>query len=303
MPSSPDSRILATLIKHAQQEEVDPLTPLIDSYLLRRENPKYAHLLIRNYTIDVGDRPRPSGRISPSSAGGCEREATFKFLGVRGRRRIDPELQLIFEDGKWRHHKWQFMFREMERFFPDRFKVISIEEDVSIERLFSAGSLDAIIKIKVNGKWVRYVVDFKGANSFAFDDAYRTRRPNPKYVLQLLTYMKAKGCKRGILLYDSKNTNKIQPFHVKYTDVQWAEVSRWHRRVINALKSRKLPPKHPDCNNGTFLYNRCPYRGLCFGNKGAKEIERRVFKKFPGVDELWEQGNLTIRSHKEQSEA
>lgn len=300
MPSSPESRILATLVKHAQNSEIDPLTPLIESYYLKREKPEFQHLRLHKYEIDTTPRPRPHGRLSPSSAGGCEREAVLKFLGVKGQKRIDPEMQMIFEDGHWRHHKWGFIFLEMERFFPNRFKVVSIEEDVTIGPLFIAGSLDAVVKIKVGGKWRRYVIDFKGANEYAWNDAYRTKRPNPKYVLQLITYMRAKKCKRGILLYESKDKNKPYVFHVAFTDEKWAEVRQWARRVIKALDEKKLPEKHPECVNGTFLYNRCPYRGMCFGNQTPKQIGLKVFKGFGSSDELWEEGHVIIRSHNER---
>jgi hypothetical protein len=295
MPSTPDTRVLAHLIKHAQSEVEDPLTPLIDDYFLCRELPKYQHLRIKKFEVDTGTRPRPPGRISPSSSGGCQRAAAYSFLGVKGRVSKDPDKEAIFEDGKWRHLKWDFIFLEMERFFPKKFKVVSIEESVSIDGLYIAGSLDAVVKIKVKGKWVTYVVDFKGANSFAFEDAYRNKKPNPRYVLQVGTYMKAKKKMRGILLFESKDKNRYYCFSVTANPIMWAEIKMWARGVLESLEAQRLPEKDPDCNKGHFLYGRCIYRDLCFGKKGDKQVQREVFVGFPGVKKLWKEGNRIVR--------
>lgn len=294
MPQSTDRRILAGLVKHAQAEEDDPLTPLIEDYLIKRVDPRYAHLRIRRLEIETDERPRPPGRISPSMAGGCARQAVFVFTGTKGRRKVDPDQEMIFEDGKWRHHKWDFIFLEMERFFPKKFKVVSIEESVTIDGQYIAGSLDAIIKIKVNGKWRTYVVDFKGANSFAFEDAYRNKRPNPRYVLQLITYMKSKRKKRGILLFESKDKNRYYCFPVRASDAKWADVKIWSQTVIDAMEARKLPPKDPECNNGKFLYGKCPFKDHCFGKRDAAQVRREVYVNFPGVQEQWDRGNEII---------
>lgn len=290
-------KVLATIVKHAKREEDDPLTPLIEAYYLKRNLPKYRDCRVETYEIPVLDRPRPPGRISPSQAGGCARQATFTFVGFKGRKRTDPDQEAIFEDGKWRHHKWDYIFIEMARMFPDQFKVVSIEEGVTIDGFYIAGSLDAIVKIKVKGKWLTYVIDFKGANSYAFDDTYRRQAPNPRYILQLLAYMKSKHKKRGILLFESKDKNRFYCYPIKMTDSQWAEVSLWARSVVEALSEQKLPPKDPECQGGTFLYNRCPFAKACFGNKTNRQLSRSAFADFPGIEELWEEGNRIVSEY------
>src|SRR5690349_12777163 len=95
-----------------EDEEHDPLTPLVDRYFSMRV--KYPEKRIRDYGLDLQDRPRPLGRLSPSALCGCERQAVFKFIGMDGRKRINPDTEAIFDDGHWRHHKWQARFRDME---------------------------------------------------------------------------------------------------------------------------------------------------------------------------------------------
>ncbi len=87
--------------------------------------------------------------------------------------------------------KWQTMFLDMERVLgKDRFRVLGIERPIVLGPLHVAGHLDAEIEIKDGDQWIRIVVDFKGANNYSFEKAYRDRAPDSTYVKQLLTYMR-----------------------------------------------------------------------------------------------------------------
>lgn len=293
-----DASILKRIVKGIMEEEDDPLTPLIDEYLIKRKKKKYQHLLLKEWTLDIGERPRPGGRLSPSSLCGCERQALLKFLGTKGRNRTNPTQELIFEDGKWRHFKWGFIFAEMESILgKDRFQVVHVEHPIVIEDLYVAGHLDIEIRIKVGKKWRTYVVDFKGSNNFAFERAYRDRAPDATYIKQLITYMKGRGCKRGILLYDSKDKNDYAVFAFKLDQSVWGEVTVWCKKIIRQLEEKTLPPKHPDCNNGNFLYNRCQFSGLCFGGLSDRQIQRKVYIDFPGIEPLWKKGHKAIEEY------
>jgi hypothetical protein len=293
-----DTRILDSIIKGIVSEEEDPLTALIDEYLIKRNLPKYRDRRIKKIVIDLEDRPRPGGRLSPSSICGCERQAALKFIGVDGVKRLDPDTELIFEDGHWRHHKWGYLFQDMEKVLGrKRFRVINIEYPVVLGPLFVAGHLDIEVKIKVNGKWIRYVIDFKGSNSWSYTKAYQNNAPDETYVKQLMTYMRGRKCHRGMLLYESKDRNVFNCFVVTFNEKEWAKIRRWCRRVIDQLERKKLPPKHPECNKGTFLYGRCQFKGLCFGNLTDRQLERQVYVDFPGVSKAWAKGHKEIEEH------
>lgn len=298
MPVSANERILSNLVKHLQNTEDDVLTPLVDEYLIKRNHPDHREKRLEEVKLDLRDRPRPGGRLSPSSICGCKRQAALKFLGVRGERKINPEQELIFDDGHWRHHKWGVIFMDMERVLGrHRFRVVRIERPIVIDDLMVAGHLDVEIKIKVGKKWRRYIVDFKGANNFMFEKAYREHAPDPTYIRQLMTYMKARKCKRGILLYDSKDKNKFYAFHIAWDEKLWAEVQMWCEEIIDHLEDEKLPPMHEACDKGKFLYTRCQYKGICFGDDTPRQIQRKVYKDFPGVTNLWEEGHAVIEEH------
>lgn len=281
MPIGVEDRILGNLVKHMIKEDDDPLSPLIDMYYEQRDS---APNRLTEYTITMEDADRPPGRLSPSSICGCERQAAFKFLGVPGKFVVDPEQQTVFDDGKWRHHRWQATFLDMELVLGKKtFEVLEIEGEAEISELFVAGSLDALVKI-YGKKWV---IDFKGANQWAWEYVYKNHTPVEAHVKQLITYMRAKKVKRGMLMYEQKDRNRIAVFVIEFSWEQWEEVKKWCELVVRKMEKRKLPPKAYECQKGRFLFERCPWGGLCYGEMPERRVEIRAYKRFEGTEAQW----------------
>lgn len=296
MPAS-DNRVIARMLKNMQEAtEGEPLSEAIDNYLLKRDK---SHRRLRRHVITMVPRHRPAGRFSPSSLGGCHREAVFKFLGVKGKRRLDPDLELIFEDGNWRHHKWQALFLDMQKVLGRKnFRVVSFESDAILPDLYTAGSLD--VHLVIAG--VHYIIDIKGINDFGFKRVCVDQvAPMPKHITQLTAYMKAKKIRRGIILYENKDKNHVKCFFVEYNKKDWRETVEWVETAVTALDNRRLPPKHPDCNRGQFAYRRCIFAGLCYGPMSHDELQKKSFKKFVSIDKSWEDGMQAIREAEEKA--
>src|SRR6202035_3917213 len=142
--------MLAKIIKTVRNKEIDPISPLIDDYLLRRDT---APLRLITYEVPLVQRKRPPGRLSPSGIGGCIRKSAFSFVGMPGKRQVNLDGELIMEQGTWIHHKWQAIFKDMELVLgSDRFRVIEIEGEVRIPKYFIAGSFDIHIYIQGFGE-------------------------------------------------------------------------------------------------------------------------------------------------------
>ena len=279
-----DTQILKNLVKHVKEEQYDPFTPLLDSYLIKRDkSPKR----LEELTVPVPSRYRPGGRLSPSKLCGCERQAAFVFLGVKGKKSLDPEKELMFDDGNWRHHKWDAIFLDMEQVLGfKKFKVVAIEEKVMVPHLLIAGRLDAWVEI--NG--IPWIVDFKGINMYGFDRVFRSMSPLESHVLQLIAYMRAAKIKRGFILYDEKNSSKTKVFTVQFTNSQWKIVAKWSKRIIDKLEAQEVPPKAAECKGGHFLYERCPFASICWGGASIDKIKRYAYKDFTSVEDLWKRG-------------
>lgn len=286
MVSNKNTAMLANLVKRAKERQKDPLTPLIDEYLLVRDKSEERYFKLPIDSME--ERPRPPGRISPSAIGGCKKAAVFKFIGAKGVRTVGPELQMIFDDGNIRHAKWDWMFLDMQAVLgEERFKVVNIEQDVMYPRLYIAGSLDAVVAIE--GK--KWVVDFKGANLFTWNDVYMRDEPKAAHVWQLLSYMKARKIRRGILIYENKNDQKFRCFVIEFDPEEWKEVKRWSSSVINYLERNRLPPRHEECEKGSKMAQDCFFSKWCYGSANVRQQEQRAYKDFPGIEEQWRRGN------------
>jgi hypothetical protein len=287
-----DQNILKNLVQNMKRRGSDPLRPLLDAYLLERDASETRYELDYH---DLRERLRPGGRISPSDLCGCERAAVFKFIGVKGKRRISPDLQLIFDDGNWRHLKWQTTFHDMEAVLGrERFRVISTEAKVQFSDLYISGSLDNVLWLKPHpsNPGRKWVVDIKGINKAGFEFILRNDEPIEKHVKQLVTYEKAAEVPRGLLWYECKDNQSTKAFIVNADDSAWHEVEGWATSVVSFLERRRLPPMDPDCVQGNITYERCPYASQCYGSGLDKvELGRKVYRRFPGVDEAWEEGN------------
>lgn len=280
-----DKEVLSKLIKRMKHKEVDPLRPLLDEYWMKRDKSPARYL---EHTIRIPDRPRPGGRLPPSSMGGCQRQAAFKFLGVRGRQKKDPDLQSTFDDGVWRHHRWNVIFLDMEQVLGrDRFRVVSIEQGVAIPNLYIAGTLDTVIWIKGFGK---LLVDFKGINDRGFGYVTTHDEPKEEHVEQITTYLRARRLPRGLLLYENKNNQLTRSHLVTFDERIWHKVRDWCREVIYDIQRKRLPPMHPDCSGGNYLWEKCPFSHLCYGSKTPSQVRRLAYKNFEGLDKAWERG-------------
>lgn len=279
-----DTQILARLMRR-MKEGGNPLDPLIDAYLMQRDRSPNR---LQTYEVDIVPRPRPHGRISPSVIAGCEKQGVFKFIGVPGRQQIDPDLEDIFDDGNWRHHRLQARALDMEKVLgKDKFQVLAIEENVEIPQLFIAGSLDLVARIHKK-KWV---IDYKGINLWGFKDLLEKDEPKVEHVRQLITYMAAKRIPRGMLYYENKNNQQRRIYVVEFDPDEWQEVKAWCVRVIMAMRRRELPDMHPDCQAGTYMYEKCPWSSWCFGNMDHAEQEEAAYNIFDAVEAHWEEGH------------
>jgi hypothetical protein len=109
-----------------------------------------------------------------------------------------------------------------------------------------------------------------------------------EHVRQITTYLKGHAIPRGSLFYDNKNNQQTKIFEVEYDDSIWYEIQEWVEDCIEAINGEQLPPMHPDCHAGNFLYQKCPYARTCYGESTPVQIRRRMYKTFPGVEEAWE---------------
>lgn len=279
-----NSKILARLVRRMNERPHDPLGPLIDEYYLKR---KRSQRRLRRYVIDMKERPRPRGRLSPSAIGGCERRAALTFLGVPGRAHVDPDREAVFEAGTWIHHKRQAMFLDMEQVLGRQtFHVHSTEATIKIPSLYIAGTLDN--EVLING--VRWIIDIKSINDYGYHHVTATDEPSIEYLWQIHVYMKARRVRRGMLDFENKNNQHSRRFVIQYDPAQWVEIRQWCRSVLRQIHRRELPAMHAECTLGSVLADQCAFSYLCYGRKSQRQLRTLAYQNFTSLQHLWEQG-------------
>lgn len=294
-----NKKVMAAMVRHIKSSSSDPFTHLLDEYLVKRTDRNSDRASLE---VDLRPRYRPGRRLSPSSIGGCQRVAAFQYVGIRGAKKFSPRTELIFENGDWVHHKWQAIFQDMELVLNGKLRVLGIEERVEYKKLKIAGSLDARIELEMDGKTTMMVVDIKSINAFGFSQVAAKMEPKEEHVKQITTYSRAhpdrKKITHGAVLYENKNTQEILFLAFPIDKSVWYETVSWCKEVLASLDDKKIPKKHPECDNGQFGYGTCQYKSLCFGDMDRQQLLHHVYSDFNGTDAEWKSG---LRDEQEEN--
>ena len=140
------------------------------------------------------------------------------------------------------------------------------------------GYVDAFVKWTNN----EYIVEIKTCNNEAFERHLRNETASSYHILQLLIYMKIYKKKRGIILYENKNTHDLLaiPVNINQAHVDFVDyLFDWLREVWSAWENKTIP-QVPFKNNSIKLCMACPLRDACLvAPEGDIKIARRKDEK------------------------
>lgn len=291
-PGSIISRLLQT-------RKQDRFTPLYDEYLLKRDKSPNR---LKTYEVVFGENSfRPPGRLSPSSMGTCKRRALFSFVAIKGFKVPDPVSQRIFDRGDWVHHEWKATCMDMEIVLgPERFKVLAVEKRATIKRLFIRGALDILVSIDEGEP---EIIDVKTQNDRNYNWK-ASNGPEEGHVKQITTYLKSQKLTRGLLLNDDKNTQNHRVDVIEFSEEVWRKIVRWCNDVLTAVGDGRVPPRHPDCEKGSYMARNCPYSKYCYGGMDKSELRDMCFSgpkrsRMDGPEDWWDLGMRLERKHRD----
>ena len=194
--------------------------------------------------------------FSPSNAIACSRAQVLDKLKYRPVVPSDPQLLSIFEDGIWRHMKWQLIFNAMGL-------VESIEQFNSLGYLNYGGSTDLILNIPHEGSTKRVIVDIKGANSFKWSEINMSGEPVFAHKIQVQIYMLINKIDMAILWYENKNTNEICEVVVHEDKELQRQAVRRQRYMKKFVLLEGMPKEECDIDNADKVFQQCPQRINC----------------------------------------
>lgn len=202
-----------------------------------------------------------SGVFHPSQLYQCQRRQLFEYLGMDKKVEYNPTLQNLFNDGHFRHLRWQIMLLNAG--------ILSdIEVSVQIPELRLAGSMDGV------NDQEEWVFELKGTSQFR---TVQDRGAFPEHVKQVHAYLLASGFEKAVIVYEDKLSQQWSEIEVTRDQGIIDEIVGILKSLNLALDTGKLPEVLDDCQNQTGAkFRRCPYSDKCLGVKDIEEVASAV---------------------------
>ena len=205
-----------------------------------------------------GDR---SGHFHPSQLYQCQRKQIFEFYGMKADKRFNPTLQNLFNDGHFRHLRWQIMLLNAGI-------LTDIEVGVGIEEYRLGGSMDGV---NADEGWV---FELKGTSQFASVQRSGVMAPHRK---QIQAYLLASGYDTAYILYEDKSSQQWAEFEVPRDPQVIAEIESILKSLNAAIDGKEMPEPYDNCKNQTGgTFDRCPFSDVCLGFTSAGEVAQAV---------------------------
>lgn len=216
--------------------------------------------------------------FSPSSIGyGHGRCARYWYLAFDGNvftPKTDARGMAIMMNGSKTHDRIQEVLTK-------RGTLATTEVEIKIESPPIRGYLDGQIKLP-NGEELP-VIEIKSANTNAFDARRVSNKPSDYHLLQLLIYLKATGAKRGVFLYEHKDTQDTLFLLVNLdeeNDHLIEGVFEWLREVRKAWEDQ-TPVARPVKRRDAVLCKSCPLYNPCWNEVEDGEVKIPVMEVKP----------------------
>ena len=196
-----------------------------------------------------------SGAFHPSQLYQCPRAQVYGYYDAPTIKEFNPQLQNLFNDGHFRHLRWQIMLLEAGL-------LTDIEVPVAIPQLRLEGSMDGV---NTDEGWM---FELKGTSQFR---KIQTSGALDAHIKQIHAYLLASELDEAVIVYECKSTQQWSETQVKKDPKIIEEIKTILGGLNSAVEKGKFPKRLPECENKTgATYNSCSYASICHGcNKPA----------------------------------
>lgn len=240
------------------------ITPKLQSWLTKHpEGVKVTDPAIMKKVEDIlmGVSKSRAGAFHPSQLYQCPRAQVYGYYDVPTVREFNPQLQNIFNDGHFRHLRWQITLLEAGI-------LTDVEVPVydPINRI--EGSMDG-----VNSK-ENWMFELKGTSQFR---QVQQRGALPAHIKQVHAYLFVSGIPEAIILYEDKSTQQWHEITVQRDETIIGEIKGILEELNYSVDNDTLPERYEDCENQTgATYNSCQYASVCHRFNKPSEINTPV---------------------------
>ncbi len=245
---------LTKLVKHLKKGEALVITPRIERWLIQHPGGVVLDEDALDLLRQIGEQAKVndvrSARFGASSRGTCHRQQVFAFLGMPTEGMRDPTLQNIFNDGTFRHLRWQLMGMQAGVF-------THVEYPIEIPHLRVRTALDGL---NADDQWF---FELKGAANWTSN----LEGVPDKHLLQIHTCMIATGWDMCVYVMEDKRTQQWREMIVRRDPRIMNQVKKELAILNEAVEARRLPRILPECQAKKGAYTSCPYRQHCLAQE------------------------------------
>lgn len=238
------------MMKSLKRTDALLMTPKIEAFLRRVPDgviwDEAALELWRGLvTRAMGNEDR-SGRFGASSRGTCHRRQVFTYLGMPQGRILDVEIQNLFNDGKWRHLRWQMMGMQSGA-------LTHVEWPAVLSKYRVKVSMDGL---NADEGWL---FELKGDRNYS----RVLNEDDHKHVLQIHTMLIATGYDVASYVIEDKSSQQFREIVIR-RDPKIIEEVRVELEELNEyVEGHRLPDILPACASKAGPYRTCPYASQC----------------------------------------
>ena len=274
------------LIRDVQANDT-VITPRLNQYLLSHQDDPYPQWIADWVALRLALKPRDrSASFSASAGGSCLRRQQLQFLGMPQTGLNDVRLQNIFDDGSWRHLRWQAMLMDAGILFTgndlDNPEALGAEHPMQWRSQRLRGTADGYGYVPDNhpvphwrGK--KYGFELKGMNGFMYQRLMGKDSKDIKdeHFAQVHNYFLMEDFDLFVIIYEDKST---QAWHEWVIEPDEMELKRRRQElsVLNeGIDKQTLEPMLLSCKARRGEFDDCP-----FGGEGGSCVRTR---DYPGL--------------------
>jgi hypothetical protein len=238
------------------------ITPRLTPWLV--SNPNGVRITKDEVATKVMEILRPSitksraGAFHPSQLYQCPRAQVFGYFDAPSLRSYDPQLQNIFNDGHFRHLRWQIMLLEAGI-------LTDVEVAVHVPQIRLEGSIDGVNAME------DWMFELKGTSQFR---TVQNGNAMPAHIKQVHAYLLASGLKEAVIIYEDKSSQQWSEILIEKNPVIIDEIKEILDGLNSAIDNNKLPERLEECENQKgATYNSCSYSEICFGCSEPADID------------------------------
>ena len=240
------------------------ITPKIQRWLMNHDGVHIQSDIVEKRVMQILKpeiKKSRAGAFHPSQLYQCQRAQVYGYYDAPTTRTFDAQLQNIFNDGHFRHLRWQIMLLEAGI-------LTDIEVAVDVPKLRLQGSMDGV---NSDEGWM---FELKGTSQFK---GVQSKGVMPAHIKQVHAYLLGSGLKEAIVVYECKSTQKWVEVVVPKDPKIIEEIETILESLNDAIDNDYLPERLEDCENKTgTTYNSCAYAKICHGCNKPSDIATLV---------------------------